>query len=85
MTYLTMLNVKRYMTCFECWGVDETNIIMIGLTKITAFAFCCQDDQGKRDVPSLLSYLEYVYFFPAILIGPFFDYSDFTQMISRPR
>lgn len=48
-TYLTVLNVDRYMNCSDCWGVDITNIMMMAITKITAFAFCCQDGQLNLD------------------------------------
>jgi len=43
-------------------------------------------DQNIRkisELPSLLDFIEYVYFFPAILVGPFYDYHDFRSMKTR--
>lgn len=40
-----------------------------------------QQDHAITTFPSLLHYLSYVFFFPAVLVGPSFEYMDYIRFI----
>ena len=67
---------------------------MISITKLSSFPWCykdggepedklSQDQLGRRIVkfPSLLQFLSYIFFYGSALIGPGFDYSDYSEFI----
>lgn len=74
---------------------DITGAQMVLVMKLTAFCWNVQDgrlpdselsevqrDHAIRTMPSILDYIGYVFFFPAIMAGPAFDYADYSQYIT---
>ncbi|KAF2107576.1 MBOAT, membrane-bound O-acyltransferase family-domain-containing protein [Lophiotrema nucula] len=75
--------------------VDITGAQMVLIMKLTAFCWNVQDgrlpeselsdfqkEHAIRELPGLLDYAGYVFFFPAIMGGPAFDYCDYSRYIS---
>ncbi|KAL6706704.1 Lysophospholipid acyltransferase [Coniothyrium glycines] len=62
------------LTAF-CWNVQDGRLAEADLTDF-------QKEHAIRTMPSLLDYAGYVFFFPAIMAGPAFDYADYSQYIS---
>jgi lysophospholipid acyltransferase len=76
-------------------AVDITGAQMVLVMKLTAFCWNVQDgrlpetdlsdfqkEHAIRTMPSLLDYTGYVFFFPAIMAGPAFDYCDYSDYIT---
>ncbi|KAF2854267.1 MBOAT family protein-like protein [Plenodomus tracheiphilus IPT5] len=74
---------------------DITGAQMVLVMKLTAFCWNVQDgrlpesdlsefqkDHAIRTMPSVLDYLGYVFFFPAMMAGPAFDYADYSEYIT---
>jgi lysophospholipid acyltransferase len=74
---------------------DITGAQMVLVMKLTAFCWNVQDGRlpesdltdfqkqhAIRTMPSLLDYTGYVFFFPAIMAGPAFDYCDYSDYIT---
>ncbi|OAL02374.1 MBOAT family protein-like protein [Phaeosphaeriaceae sp. SRC1lsM3a] len=75
--------------------VDITGAQMVLVMKLTAFCWNIQDgrlpeadltdfqkEHAIRTMPSLLDYAGYVFFFPALMAGPAFDYCDYSDYIT---
>jgi lysophospholipid acyltransferase len=75
--------------------VDITGAQMVLVMKLTAFCWNVHDgrqpdvdlseaqkERAIKKLPDLLDYAGYVLFFPALLIGPAFDYFDYKNFIS---
>ncbi|KAF2094990.1 MBOAT family protein [Rhizodiscina lignyota] len=75
--------------------VDITGAQMVMIMRLTAFCWNVHDgqlpesdlsdfqkDRAIRQLPSLLDYFGYVFFFPSLLIGPAFDYVDYERYIT---
>jgi lysophospholipid acyltransferase len=75
--------------------VDITGAQMVLIMKLTAFCWNVQDgrlpdselsdfqrEHAVRTLPNLLDYTGYVFFFPAIMAGPAFDYCDYSSYIT---
>lgn len=76
-------------------SVDITGAQMVLVMKLTAFCWNIQDgrlpeadltdfqkEHAIRTMPSLLDYAGYVFFFPALMAGPAFDYCDYSDYIT---
>ncbi|KAF2263868.1 MBOAT family protein-like protein [Lojkania enalia] len=76
-------------------AIDITGAQMVLVMKLTAFCWNVQDgrlpdselsdfqrEHAVREIPSILDYLGYVFFFPAIMGGPAFDYCDYSRYIT---
>jgi lysophospholipid acyltransferase len=74
---------------------DITGAQMVLVMKLTAFCWNVQDgrlpdaeltdfqkEHAIRTMPSILDYIGYVFFFPAMMAGPAFDYADYSQYIT---
>jgi lysophospholipid acyltransferase len=75
--------------------VDITGAQMVLVMKLTAFCWNVQDgrlpetelsdfqkEHAIRTMPDLLDYAGYVFFFPAMMAGPAFDYCDYSDYIT---
>jgi lysophospholipid acyltransferase len=75
--------------------VDITGAQMVLVMKLTAFCWNVQDgrlpdselsdfqkEHAIRSMPDLLDYAGYVFFFPALMAGPAFDYCDYSDYIT---
>lgn len=71
--------------------MDITMFTMILTAKLSALAYCYKDGSMKESelmpeqienkvtkLPSVLEMFSYVFFCPACISGPFFEYSDFA-------
>ncbi|CAG5176041.1 uncharacterized protein ALTATR162_LOCUS8283 [Alternaria atra] len=63
------------LTAF-CWNVQDGRLPDSELTEV-------QRDHAIRTMPSILDYIGYVFFFPAIMAGPAFDYADYSTDPSK--
>ncbi|KAK6506947.1 lysophospholipid acyltransferase [Arthrobotrys musiformis] len=74
--------------------VDISGVQMVLVMKLTAFCWNVwdgkfpdseltplQQDRAIREMPSLLDYAGYVLFFPSIMVGPAFDYSEYKKWL----
>jgi len=74
---------------------DITGAQMVLVMKLTAFCWNVQDGRlpeadlsdfqkahAIRTMPGILDYLGYVFFFPALMAGPAFDYADYSEYIT---
>ena len=81
---------------FGGWAIDDVSTIyMVYVAKYSSFAFSYHD--GGKDIseiksqhlqkqrivelPSLLEYASYIYFYPTTIVGPFIEYKDFINFI----
>ncbi|KAF2744273.1 MBOAT family protein-like protein [Sporormia fimetaria CBS 119925] len=75
--------------------VDITGAQMVMIMKLTAFCWNVQDGRlpdselsdfqrahAIRELPSILDYAGWVFFFPALMAGPAFDYCDYRSYIT---
>jgi lysophospholipid acyltransferase len=75
--------------------IDVTGAQMVLVMKLTAFCWNVQDgrlpdselsdfqkEHAVRELPSLLDYAGYVFFFPSLMAGPAFDYCDYRRYIT---
>jgi len=87
-------HIYRMIVDYGGWRMDSSVILMMLTPKITSVAWCYRDggldkeklsqDQYNRRIvefPGLFKYMSYVYFYPAALVGPAFEYNDFIDFI----
>ena len=96
MLHLSILNIHRMFFDFGGWAIDDVSTIyMVYVAKYSSVAFS-YDDGGKDieeiksshlkkqrivELPSLLEYASYIYFYPTTIVGPFIEYKDFINFI----
>ena len=98
LTHLSILNIRRMIIKFGGWDIDDiTTFFMIAVAKFSSFAFSYSD--GGKDIntiisphqkqsrienmPSLLEYSSYIFFYPTSIVGPFIEYMDFIHFIDK--
>ncbi|KAF9540746.1 lysophospholipid acyltransferase [Mortierella hygrophila] len=94
MLHMSVSHLIRQFNDYRGYKLDHTGPQMILTMKLTSWAFNVYD--GRRNpkelsryqqehaittFPSLLHYLSYVFFFPAVLVGPSFEYMDYIRFI----
>ncbi|KAG0307284.1 lysophospholipid acyltransferase [Linnemannia gamsii] len=94
MLHMSVSHLIRQFNDYRGYKLDHTGPQMILTMKLTSWAFNVYD--GRRNpkelsryqqehaittFPSLLHYLSYVFFFPAVLVGPSFEYMDYIRYI----
>lgn len=57
-----------------CWNVADGTLPMSDLSDF-------QKDRRLTELPSLLDYIGYVFFFPSLLIGPAFDFVEYRRWL----
>jgi lysophospholipid acyltransferase len=75
-------------------AVDVTGAQMVLVMKLSAFAWNVADgtlpeevlsdlqkDRRLPELPSLLDYAGYVFFFPSLLVGPAFDFAEYRRWL----
>jgi D-alanyl-lipoteichoic acid acyltransferase DltB (MBOAT superfamily) len=96
MLHLSILNIHRMFFDFGGWAIDDVStIFMVNIAKYSSFAFSYEDG-GKNpeeikslhlrkhriiEMPSLLEFCSYIYFYPTCITGPFVEYKDFMNFI----
>lgn len=94
MGHMSMNHIIR-QSVNDVGAIDITGAQMVLVMKLTAFCWNVQDgrlpeaeltdfqkEHAIRTMPSLLDYAGYVFFFPAIMAGPAFDYCDYSDYIT---
>jgi lysophospholipid acyltransferase len=74
--------------------IDITGAQMVMVMKLTAFCWNVADgrlpekdlsefqrERSIRELPSILDYVGYVFFFPSLMAGPAFDYVDYKRWL----
>ena len=96
MLQLSVLNIHRMFFDFAGWAIDDVSTIyMVNLAKYSSFAYS-YDDGGKDikeirsdhlkkerivEMPSLIEFASYIYFYPTTIVGPFVEYKDYMNFI----
>ena len=75
--------------------IDITGAQMVMLMKLSAFCWNVfdgkqpegnlsdsQKERALKQIPNLLDYLGFVFFFPSLLTGPAFDYSEYSNYLN---
>eukprot|EP00007_Cunea_sp_BSH-02190019_P003717 CAMPEP_0174237496 /NCGR_PEP_ID=MMETSP0417-20130205/8402_1 /TAXON_ID=242541 /ORGANISM="Mayorella sp, Strain BSH-02190019" /LENGTH=509 /DNA_ID=CAMNT_0015316259 /DNA_START=69 /DNA_END=1594 /DNA_ORIENTATION=+ len=96
MTYMSLSHIYRMHVDYLGWSLDFTGPQMVITIKLTTFAFNCFDatrpeaDLSKYEkerrifqLPSLLEYYGWIYFFPGYLAGPSFDFSHYKSYCDK--
>lgn len=96
MGHLTYNNVQTYRNGTSRDVIDIAGSQMVLVMKLTSFAWSAYDggrpiselDQTQKqsslvEIPSLLNFLGYCFFFPSILAGPSFTYSSYSSFTSH--
>jgi len=94
MTYMSISHIYRMYVDYMGWSIDFTGAQMILTIKLITLAFDYSDGMKPKDslnsyqremlvdqVPSLLEYFGYVYFFGGFLAGPAFNYKEYANFI----
>ncbi|KAL5114533.1 Lysophospholipid acyltransferase [Pleosporales sp. CAS-2024a] len=94
MGHMSLSHMVR-QTVNDASRVDITGAQMVLVMKLTAFCWNVQDgrlpdselsdfqkEHAVRTMPSLLDYAGFVFFFPAIMAGPAFDYCDYRNYLT---
>ena len=96
MLQLSILNIHRMFFDFGGWAIDDiSTIYMVNVAKYSSFAFSYED--GGKDpkeirsehlkkeriveMPSLLEFASFIYFYPTCIVGPNIEYTDFINFI----
>jgi lysophospholipid acyltransferase len=95
MLYLSCYHLYSMITNYGGWSVDISIVLMMNVAKFTSLAWCYKDgaepreklseDQWKRRVetlPDLTEYFSYVFFYATALVGPCFDFREYSDFIA---
>ncbi|KAH7308231.1 MBOAT, membrane-bound O-acyltransferase family-domain-containing protein [Stachybotrys elegans] len=94
MAHMSISHIQRQLDRNTPSTVDITGAQMVLVMKISAFCWNVADgqlpeehlsplqkDRMLKDVPSLLDYAGYIFFFPSLLVGPAFDYAEYRRWL----
>ena len=94
--HLSILNIHRMIFDFGRWAIDDiSTIYMVFVAKYSSFAFSYYDGgipisdirskhlqkQRIEEMPSLIEYASYIFFYPTTIIGPFIEFKDYINFI----
>jgi lysophospholipid acyltransferase len=93
--YLSIYHIYAMITNYGGWKVDISIVLMMNVAKFTSLAWCFKDgaepkdnlskDQWQRRVenlPTLLEYNSYLFFYATSLAGPAFDFREYNDFIN---
>jgi lysophospholipid acyltransferase len=93
MSHMSVSHVAR-MAASDPSSVDVTGAQMVLLMKLSAFAWNVADgtlpdeslsdfqrDRRLAEMPGLLDFAGYVFFFPSLLVGPAFDFAEYRRWL----
>ncbi|KAF8875343.1 MBOAT, membrane-bound O-acyltransferase family-domain-containing protein [Gymnopilus junonius] len=96
MPWVVFVHVIRVIYGFSYETIEVTGPQMVLTMKLTTFAWNVYDGRRKAEdldkwqmakriveYPSLLEFLGYSFYFPGILVGPYLDYSEYTDLINE--
>lgn len=89
----SVFHIIKMLRNYGNWKISITFIYMMMICRYSGFSFCYADgelDENKltkeqselriKDF-TILEYFSYIYFFPASVIGPFYEFNDFKKFI----
>ncbi|KRX06832.1 hypothetical protein PPERSA_11477 [Pseudocohnilembus persalinus] len=76
---LIAYHIHRFFDDYYGWRIGHHTVLMMILCKMTYFTFDYCD--GKTEIPPLLEYLGYVFFYPSACIGPVFKIQTYIKFI----
>ena len=94
--HLSILNIHRMIFDFGGWAIDDiSTIYMVFVAKFSSFAFSYADGgvplseiqdghlkkQRIEEMPSLIEYASYIFFYPTCIIGPYIEFKDYMNWI----
>ncbi|KAE9970376.1 putative beta-glucosidase E [Venturia inaequalis] len=95
MGHMSINHIARMDPTNDSGAIDITGAQMVLVMKMTAFCWNVHDGRlpaselsdlqktnSIKEMPSLLDFFGYVFFFPALLVGPAFDYQEYKTYIS---
>jgi hypothetical protein len=95
-TYLSSYHIYRVYVNYLGWDMDASGPLMIVTIKLTMLAFNFSDGEKKdedltpfwkqnavRELPGLLEYYSYVFFWVTAVTGPGFHFSEFKPFIDE--
>eukprot|EP00761_Pharyngomonas_kirbyi_P010033 gb/GECH01010051.1/.p1 GENE.gb/GECH01010051.1/~~gb/GECH01010051.1/.p1 ORF type:complete len:488 (+),score=79.31 gb/GECH01010051.1/:1-1464(+) len=99
MIYLCGCHLYRMWTTYTAWNVDVTGTLMVATLKVISISFNYDDgrklkvdpksvsdweqDHSIPRCPTLFEYMAYIFFYPCVISGPAFDYTDYQHFTQR--
>nr|KIR50417.1 lysophospholipid acyltransferase [Cryptococcus bacillisporus CA1280] len=96
MGHLLFNHIKRSVLELPASTIEITGSQMVLVMKLSTFAWNIHDGGVKEDeldanqletrlteIPSLVAFLGYCFFFPSVLVGPSFDYATYDALIHK--
>eukprot|EP00163_Fabomonas_tropica_P019340 TRINITY_DN3393_c3_g1_i5.p1 TRINITY_DN3393_c3_g1~~TRINITY_DN3393_c3_g1_i5.p1 ORF type:complete len:271 (+),score=50.94 TRINITY_DN3393_c3_g1_i5:89-901(+) len=96
MGWLSAAHIYRMITDYGGWTLDATGPQMVLTVKLTSFAFNVYDGSKKegeatprqktmsvKEMPSLLEFFGYVYWYAGFLAGPSCEFQDYKTFVDR--
>lgn len=85
---MDITNHQMLLTCklsALAWCYSDGDKIPEKLTKgkLKFFKKLDQKKYAIQELPNILEVMSYAFFFPACLVGPFYEYKDFIDFINR--
>jgi hypothetical protein len=96
--FMSYVHIRRMYLDYMGWNMDASSLQMLATVKFVSLAFCYQDGLTSRistrkvtdeqrqclvdKLPSLFEYYSFLCFYPAFLIGPAFEYADYSRFIA---
>lgn len=94
MGHMSVSHIWRQMAESTPSTIDITGTQMVLVMKVSAFCWNVADgqlpeehleglqkDRMLKELPSLLDYAGYIFFFPSLLIGPAFDFAEYRRWL----
>ncbi|CDW82076.1 UNKNOWN [Stylonychia lemnae] len=97
--FLSYLHIKRMIEDYGGWRVDTATMCMIQVCKITSVGFAYRDGEVTKDEedklfshqvkaklverPTFLEYFSYNFSCCGCMLGPYFEYKDFINLMNR--
>eukprot|EP00347_Sterkiella_histriomuscorum_P004431 403360484 len=98
-SFLSYLHIKRMIEDYGGWRVDTATQCMVLVLKVTSVGFAYRDGMYQKGyeeelfphqiqarimtIPSLMEFFSYCYSCCGCLLGPYFEYKDYINMIER--
>ena len=94
--HLSILNIHRMIYDYGGWSIDDiSTIYLVLVAKYSSFAFSYYDggiplseienEHLKKhrieEMPSLIEYASYIFFYPTTIIGPYIEFKDYMNWI----
>jgi len=94
LSYLSVVHIYRMYYDYGGYTMDVTGPLMIMVQKVTALAYSYHDgtmpedklsedqkEQMCKEIPSVLEFYSYMFYFHGIMVGPLCFYADYKRFI----